>query len=422
MANTTLPQATWQLSDWLHYLEQIHPVTIDMGLERVAQVAALLSFDWSASRVVIVGGTNGKGTTCRLVEQMLLAQGKTVAVYSSPHLIDYRERVRINNVSPPEMDFCQAFAAVEAVRGSISLTYFEFGTLAALWMMQQAKPAFIILEVGLGGRLDATNIVDADIAALTTIDLDHQEWLGDTREKIAREKAGIMRAHRLAVIGDTQPPQTLDDYVTQHHVNAWWQGREFGYSQQPSSWTWYSPEQQLDGLPIPSIPLQNASTAMAILSRIDMLPDTSVVARVLREVSLVGRRQKIASLPDTYVDVGHNPHAARGLLDWLNSMPYQRLHLVVGMLRDKAIENTIAELSSLNACWYLATTTGPRGCEASVLAKCVTRFTTQATTHASVCDAYKCAQQMASTEDAIVVFGSFHTVADVLALHRQMMQ
>lgn len=418
----TVSQRDWQLTDWLSYLEQIHPTSIDMGLERVAQVAQRLAFDWRHYQVITVGGTNGKGTTCRLIEQLLLAQGKTVAVYSSPHLIDYRERVRINDRNPPAEQFCAAFAAVEAVRADISLTYFEFGTLAALWMMQQQPLDVIVLEVGLGGRLDATNIVDADIAVLTTIDLDHQEWLGNTRDKIATEKAGIMRQGGIAVIGEPEPPPALLTAVADKAVNAWWQGVEFGYSQDNARWQWHSPTLQLDDLPIPSIPLQNASTALATLARLDALPDTAVIREVLSVVSLVGRRQRIAAQPDCYVDVGHNPQAARGLLAWLEQQQFSRLHLVVGMLKDKAITDTLQTLQTVDAQWYLASTHGPRGCPAEQLARSVSAWTAQYACFDKVTPAYQQAKHNATAQDMILVFGSFHTVADVLALEQAITQ
>lgn len=228
------------LAQWLTHLESIHPSAIELGLNRITTVAARMDLNFADKTVIIVGGTNGKGTTCRFLEQACLMQGKTTGVYSSPHLLDYRERVRINDALPPEDEFCAAFCAIEQARAEITLTYFEFSTLAALWLMKQHNVDVPILEVGLGGRLDATNIVDADLAVITTIDLDHQDWLGDTREAIAREKAGIMRQHAKAVIGELDPPVTLDEQVAALAVEARWAMRDFSMTMHDdaSLWQW----------------------------------------------------------------------------------------------------------------------------------------------------------------------------------------
>ncbi|MFS1704759.1 Mur ligase family protein, partial [Alteromonas sp. AMM-1] len=252
------------LTQWLAYLESIHPTAIDMGLDRVKQVAATLNIHFN-SRVVIVGGTNGKGTTCALMEQALLRSGRTVGVYSSPHLLDYRERVRVQGELPDEAVFCTAFQQVEKARGSISLTYFEFGTLAAMLMLMQAELDVVILEVGLGGRLDATNIVETDCAVITSIGLDHQDWLGDTREKIATEKAGIIRQTGKVVIGEPQPPETLIDAVKQKQANALWQGKDFSISETAQGLLLLHPDGRTIALPDTVIPANNVATAFATL-------------------------------------------------------------------------------------------------------------------------------------------------------------
>lgn len=409
---------TKSLAQWLSYLESIHPTNIDLGLARVKQVADALALDLSAQTVITVAGTNGKGTTCRFIEQALLAQGKTTGVYASPHLLDYRERIRINGDMEDHARYCEAFERIEKARGDITLTYFEFGTLAAMLMMAEAGVDFAILEVGLGGRLDATNIIDPDLAVITTIGLDHMDWLGDTREAIAIEKAGIMRPNGNAVIGELAAPDTLPAYVRAHEVDAWWANTDFAYHVEDVSWQWECKDLTLTGLPLPHIPVQNVSTALAVLSRLNLLPSLSVLHELLGQVSVQGRRQKIASSPDVLLDVAHNPQACALMKAWAASGLTGELHLVVGMLADKSLSETLSELSELKASWYVADTKGPRGLPAEDLVKNVPDGQKQVATFASVTDAYQAARQNADREDRILVFGSFHTVADVLAYHR----
>ena len=409
---------TKSLAQWLSYLESIHPTNIDLGLARVKQVADALDLDLGAQTVITVAGTNGKGTTCRFIEQALLAQGKTTGVYASPHLLDYRERIRINGEMEEHVRYCEAFERIEKARGDTTLTYFEFGTLAAMLMMADAGVEFAILEVGLGGRLDATNIIDPDVAVITTIGLDHMDWLGDTREAIAVEKAGIMRPQGSAVIGELASPDTLPAYVSAHNIDAWWANSDFAYQVEDASWQWKCKGVALTGLPLPHIPVQNVSTALAVLSRIQVFPSPSVLHQLLREVSVAGRRQTIASSPDVLLDVAHNPQACALMKAWAGSGLSGELHLVVGMLADKSLSETLFELSDLTAHWYVADTEGPRGLSAETLAKHIPDGQKHVNTFSSVADAYQAALQNAHREDRILVFGSFHTVADVLAYHR----
>ncbi len=251
------------LSQWLSYLESIHPSAIDMGLDRVKEVANAMALSLSQSLVITVAGTNGKGTTCRLLEQAMLSQGKSVAVYSSPHLTDYRERVRYNGELPPADEFVNAFEFVESARKDtggkpITLTYFEFGTLAAMKMMQSWAVDVVILEVGLGGRLDATNIIDPNLAVITTIDLDHQDWLGNTREKIAREKAGIMRKNGNAVVGELFPPSSLYDVAKELQANVRWATQDFEtvVASDYSEWSWKGKSNSYTSRPYHKIQLQ----------------------------------------------------------------------------------------------------------------------------------------------------------------------
>lgn len=419
--NTSSPDtpasAPKSLAEWLAYLESIHPTTIDMGLDRVSVVAERLGFDFSASKVITVAGTNGKGTTCRFLEQALVEQGKRVAVYSSPHLQDYRERVRLNGELQPEPQYCDAFAKVEAARQDVSLTYFEFGTLAAMQMMQAWEVEFVILEVGLGGRLDATNIVAPTVAVITTIDLDHQDWLGDTREKIALEKAGIFREGCQAVIGELDPPDTLAQEVKRLNVNALWANQDFSYRDDVVGWSWNCGQHHFDTLPIPHIPKQNISTALATLSVLGLMPQSIALRELTSQINLMGRQQQICSEPNVVVDVAHNPQATREMVKWLHNYDFVNLYIVVGMLKDKSIEATLLPMAGIEAEWFLGTTKGPRGCPASLLYDALPYASQEhAQTFDSIADAYRAACAKCKQNDMVLVFGSFLTVADVLAL------
>ncbi|WP_218418424.1 bifunctional tetrahydrofolate synthase/dihydrofolate synthase [Alteromonas lipotrueae] len=416
------------LSQWLSHLESIHPSAIDMGLERVKSVANAMGIHLKDSLLITVAGTNGKGTTCRLLEQAMLAQGKTVAVFGSPHLVSYCERVRLNGELAEEGAFCQAFELIEKARGDITLTYFEFGTLAAMKMMQDWGVDVAVLEVGLGGRLDATNILDPDLAIITTIDLDHQDWLGDTREAIAREKAGIMRKNGKAVIGELFPPSSLREVVFELDVDARWAQQDFfivdntapDYSLSASTsrtWQWKGKHTEFTQLPYPHIPQQNAATALAALELLDLLPDETAIKQIIANTRLPGRQQEISHNPLVVVDVAHNPQATNAMREWLKRYPASKIRVVAGMLKDKSIVETLAPLSSLNAQWYLASTSGPRGCDADVLADALLDAQLDKSyiqTFNDVTNAYKAARNDYHEGELILVFGSFVTVAEVL--------
>lgn len=401
------------LEGWLSYLESIHPASIDMGLERIRSVYASMQLDLDGTRVVTVAGTNGKGTTCAMLEQAMLQLGQTVAVYSSPHINDYRERLRINGRMLDEEAHCQAFSAVEQARGETSLTYFEFGTLAALYLIARNKPQNAILEVGLGGRLDAVNIVEPDLCIITTIDLDHQEWLGDSREKIAVEKAGIVRHQGKVVIGEPQPPASLIQSMDQLQANVIWRGRDFDYQITQQGFQWQGPGVTLNNAPLPQIPPANAATALAALVVLGCYHQVDV-CRLLQTTQLAGRCQLLQQAPDVLLDVGHNPEAVRYLVSRIKDRQWQHLHLVVGMLKDKDIAATLAPLAALDASWYLAPLPGPRGASTSLLLQKLP--STQSVVECpSVMAALERAKAAADQRDLILVFGSFLTVAEVLA-------
>lgn len=413
MAETPVLQSQ-SLDDWLSYLERIHPVNIELGLERVGQVADRLQLRRLPSLVITVAGTNGKGSTCALLEAMLQAAGYRVGVYSSPHLLRYQERVRIGGQELSEPAWCQAFAAVEAARGDISLTFFEFGTLAALWLFRAHRPDVVLLEVGLGGRLDATNLVDAELAVVTSIALDHCDWLGDTREAIAREKAGIARAGKPVISGEPQPPVTLAETVRQCGARLLQVGEDFCYARRDQGWDYRGPRWQLEGLPCPVLPLANAATALAVLEQCPLVVPEAAIREGLHQARLPGRMQRLRERPQVLVDVAHNPHAAHYLASQLAQMPVHGRRLaVVGMLKDKDIRQTLAQLAGVIDAWFLTDLAGPRAARAAELAACLAQ---PASCHASVAEAYAAALAAATPDDVVIGFGSFYTVAGILAV------
>ncbi|BAE74891.1 folylpolyglutamate synthase [Sodalis glossinidius str. 'morsitans'] len=412
MENLPIPQATSPLAAWLYYLERLHAKPIDLGLERVCHVATGLNLLCPATWVITVGGTNGKGTTCRLLEAILLASGMRVGVYSSPHLLRYTERVRIQGGELSEAAHSEAMAVIEAGRGATSLSYFEFGTLAALQLFRQAALDVVILEVGLGGRLDATNIVDADVAVTTSIALDHTDWLGLDRASIAREKAGIFRRGKPAVVGEPNRPATLDAADCGAALYA--RDRDWWWQDDGQHWRWWDNVHELTALPLPAIPLENAATALAAVARLPFAVPEAAVRQGLREASLPGRFQCIGRAPLIILDVAHNPHAAGYLARRLAALPRTgKVRAVVGMLADKDIPGTLACLRGQVDVWYCASLDGPRAANAAQLAA---HLDSDAQRFEDVPSAWHQAIADAAPEDCVLVFGSFHTVAPVLAL------
>ncbi|CNH81847.1 bifunctional tetrahydrofolate synthase/dihydrofolate synthase [Yersinia pekkanenii] len=418
MDNHQIPQATSPLAAWLDYLERLHSQPIELGLERVKQVAERLDLLKPAPKVFTVAGTNGKGTTCCTLESILLAAGLRVGVYSSPHLLRYTERVRIQGQELPEAEHSHSFAQIEAGRGGISLTYFEFGTLSALQLFKQAKLDVVILEVGLGGRLDATNIVDSDVAAITSIAIDHTDWLGFDRESIGREKAGVFRKAKPAVVGEPDMPQSiaevaakLDAQLYQRDI-AWYFSQQEPFDQQKSSWDWQCGDHQWANLPLPNVPLANAATALAVLHYSGLPVSEEAIRQGLQAASLPGRFQIVSEQPLLILDVAHNPHAARYLTDRLARLPKQgKVRAVVGMLSDKDIGGTLACLSEQVDEWYCAPLEGPRGATAAQLAE----HLTLSRQFSDVEAAWRQAMRDAEPQDVVIVCGSFHTVAHVMA-------
>lgn len=411
------------LQAWLARLEQLHPSAIALGLDRVRHVMQAMAL---APRfpLVIVGGTNGKGSACAMLDAILSAAGYRTGRYTSPHLLRYNERVRIGGREASDAELVAAFAQVDAARGDTALTYFEFGTLAAMAQFIAADVDVAILEVGLGGRLDAVNVFDADVALVTTVDLDHQDYLGDTRDVIGFEKAGIYRAGRPAICADPAPTASLVAHARAIGADLRALGRAFSYDTEGEGWTYRGVAVVWPELPAPalagSFQLRNAAGALAVLEALrERLPvDVTAIREGLRTVTVPGRFQRIASMPETIVDVAHNPEAARALAATLQERPARgRTLAVVGMLADKDAAGVIAALAELVDQWWVCTPGSPRALPAARLAEVVHSRAPAVPLwiEADVRGALAAAQGEAREGDRIIVFGSFYTVAAVLA-------
>jgi dihydrofolate synthase/folylpolyglutamate synthase len=411
------------LAGWLAYVERQHPQAIALGLDRVGAVLDRLATP-KPCPVVIVGGTNGKGSTCAMLESVLLAAGYRVGCYTSPHLLRYNERVRVNGREADDATLAAAFAEVDAARGDIPLTYFEFGTLAAWRVFAAAQPDALVLEVGLGGRLDAVNAFTPDCAVLTNVALDHREYLGDTREAVGWEKAHIFRPGTPAVVGDPDPPQSVLDHARKIGAGLQLIGRDFGYAEAAGQWRYFGPGGARAGLAYPALrgarQLANAACAIAALDSLrDRLPfGAQELRRGLAAVALPGRFQVLPGRPTIVLDVAHNPEAAAVLAESLATMGrYPRTLAVFGMLRDKDIVEVCRALAGRVDRWYAATLDNPRGATAEALAAAIVQSGAggEVRCFASPGAALAAAQEDAAEGDRIVAFGSFYTVAEVMA-------
>jgi len=425
--------STLSLDAWLQRLETAHAQVIELGLERVDAVARAMGLQF-ACPVITVGGTNGKGSTCAMLESMLMQGGYRVGLYTSPHLLQFNERARINGEMQDDEKFCQAFARVEEVRArlAISLTYFEFTTLAILQLFVDAKLDAVILEVGLGGRLDAVNIIDADVAIVTSVDLDHMDYLGDTREKIGYEKAGIFRSGRTAICSDPVAPTSLIAHAEAIGADLWLFGRDFNYSGDKQQWNYGGREQRRNALAYPSLrganQLLNASAALAALEVLrHKLPLGAQEIRTgLVLVDLPGRFQVLPGRPAVILDVAHNPHAAATLAQNLDNMgfhPYT--YAIFGAMSDKDIAGILSQLTGRIDHWCLTDLPLPRAASAQSLKKAVLDAGFQAADGPDAQSSIECfsspaealgnASNRAGENDRIVAFGSFWTVAGILA-------
>jgi dihydrofolate synthase / folylpolyglutamate synthase len=421
------------LAGWLAYLETLHPKLIAMGLERVRDVASRLSLV-PACPVITVTGTNGKGSTCAMLEAILRCGGYRVGLYTSPHLERYNERVRIAGAFVADDDLLAAFGAVEDARiggangVATPLTYFEFGTLAALWLFARAKLDVLVLEVGLGGRLDAVNLIDADVSVVTSVDLDHIDYLGPTREDIGREKAGIFRSGRPVVCAERNPPAALTEHAESIGARLLRIGRDFDFVAEGRQWRYRGPGGERYGLPVPALrgdyQFGNASAALVTLDVLrDRVPiTTGAIREGLVSVELPGRFQVLPGRPTIVLDVAHNPHAARVLAASLGAMGFHpETYAVFGMYADKDIGSVIDAVKPRIDHWYVAGLPGARGAPAlMIIEKLRAAGVAQTAIHAfdTIASAFRAVRDAASNADRIVVFGSFLTVAAALAASR----
>ena len=414
------------LAEWLDYQQGVHALGIDLGLDRVRAVWQRMGAPSLAKRVITVGGTNGKGSTVAFLEAILLAAGQQVGCYTSPHLMRYNERIRIDGVDVDDAALIGSFERIELARGDIPLTYFEFGTLAAFDLFARAGLDVAVLEVGLGGRLDAVNLIDADAVVITTVDLDHVEWLGPDRDSIGREKAGVARREMPAIVCESDPPNGLLEALALQGANIERAGRDYHVERLAQGWRWrYRDGTQLT-LPDPELaaPVQyaNASAAIAVLHVMHIF-DSAELARAatagMHVTRAPARLQSLGGDPALIVDVGHNPQAARALADWLDATPGGRVHAVYGALSDKDVGGVMTALGGRIAHWHLASLDQdtPRGLPAAVLADVLQQALPHAgfDVHTDVRHALAAARISARHGERILAFGSFFVAAAVLA-------
>jgi dihydrofolate synthase / folylpolyglutamate synthase len=422
------------LEEWLEYLEQCHPSTIELGLDRIIRVAEKLPIEFQDTCIITIGGTNGKGSTVSMLSAILEEGGYTTACYTSPHLLAYNERVKLGTRLATDAQLCQSFAAVEAVRGVSQLTYFEFGTLAALQLFSEYKPDFILLEVGLGGRLDAVNILDPDIAILTNVALDHTDWLGETREAIGYEKAGIFRKDKPALVGETDIPESVLQFASATGAKLYANGSSFSAQQTGKNlWAWEgelsgaskSAKLTLENLPLNNYPLDNCATVVQAITLAAPEINQLQIAAGLSKAELPGRFQhKVHEGVGIILDVAHNPHAARRLTEQMRAeFPDHSIHLVVAMLADKNYQEVLRINNMLEPHWYVADIQEDRGLEGKILYNHLSDAgVDNAQCFDNVTEAYTAAHTAVKSlreqhkEAVILVTGSFFTVSAVLEL------
>ena len=414
------------LDAWLDWQATLNPAEIDLGLDRITDVLQRMGLENQfESPLIIVAGTNGKGSTVSLLESMAAAADLNVCCYTSPHINAYNERIKINGENIDDDSLCQAFERIDQARGEIALTYFEFGTLAAIDLFMRAKSDLVIMEIGLGGRLDAVNVMEPDVSVITSIAIDHTDWLGDNREDIGREKAGIMRKGKPTICGETDAPESLLETAQQKSATLFQLGQQYKTELSASGdWTLQSPYGALQNLPAPALKglfqIGNAATAIVALqalnSSINISPDQ--IRQGLLNASLPGRFEKLHDQPLVITDVAHNPHAVKSLVAQLQSEPVAgKTRVVIAMLADKPVEEVISLLLPVTDAWYCAgLETEARGLSRQVIADKISRLA-QLSTDVKLCAestvkvAIEAAMRDAQAQDRIVIMGSFYTVA-----------
>ncbi len=415
------------LQDWLRWQESLHGQEIELGLDRIKQVYLRLNIDWGDTVFLTIGGTNGKGSTVAFLNAIYQHSNYTVGQFTSPHFLDYRERIQVNSEMVDELSLCKAFAEIDSARADISLTYFEFSTLAALLVFAQKKVDVVLMEVGLGGRLDASNIVDADCSIVTSISLDHRDWLGDDVEQIGYEKAGIYRPNKPAIFGDASIPNSVQSHA--NNIAAQWYGREqqFFVCKDKDSWRLNWEGGEVTALPYPSMmaPVQLNNAACAVLA-VQLLQDRLPVLnkemfQPIRMTQVAGRMQRFISnrrSPEVILDVAHNEEAAKAVVSATQKYNADKpIHLVLAMLADKEVSATVSVLAALKPFLYCTAPNSPRALSADDLYSIAQQGEWSAlTVHSSVTVAFNAAMAQVEEQGVILVLGSFFTVSEVLGL------
>lgn len=420
-------EAPSNLAQWLEKIESSHPDEIDLGLARIAQVSRQMGLSDIADKVLTVAGTNGKGSTVCMASTILTAAGYRVGTYTSPHLVHYNERVRINGEPVSDEALCESFARVEQGRADVPLTYFEFGALCAFDLFSRSNLDVAVLEVGLGGRLDAVNLIDPDVAVLTTIALDHTDWLGETREEIGVEKAGIFRAGAPAVCGETDLPLTVINHAQALSADLMRRGEVYDFEKHADAqiegvqvWDWHGTRAgksvSLQNLPVPSLPLVNAATTLQALYQLGIDVSEQAIRDGLTKATLPGRYQRLSEPVSMLLDVAHNPEAAAYLADRLREERQTgRVFALLGMLSDKDSDEVLALMTPVIDEWAVCNLDTPRGIPAEVLEAKLKGFgVTSSNAYNSAAEAMQALLNQVGSDDLLVVFGSFFTVGAVL--------
>ena len=411
------------LKGWLDWQESLHPVKIDLGLERAAQVYHALNPDCIKPITITVAGTNGKGSCIAYLESIYRAQGYRVGAYSSPHILKYNERIKIDGKPVSDELICEAFARIESVRGNTSLSYFEFGTLAALDIFWRSGLDVQLLEVGLGGRLDAVNIIDPNVSLISSIGIDHIDWLGETREAIGKEKAGIFRAKTPAIIGDCDPPESLLQSAIDKDAQLYCINKDFSYKRQTTTWDWFADNRHISQLPEPGLKgehqYRNASSvilAVEVLAK--NLPVSDMSIRIgLKNIQLLCRFQLIDDKIPVLIDVGHNTESVKTLVDYLNmTFPDKRIHAIFSMMKDKDIAGVLEIMNPVVYDWFFAPIANPRAATEPLMRKIFSQSSVSRISFGftGFADAFNAAKNQSLENDLLLVFGSFFLVSDCL--------
>ena len=411
------------LHEWLEWQEELHFTAIELGLDRCNEVAENMGLLKPDFTVISVAGTNGKGSSVAMLNSILSNSGYKTGCYTSPHLIRYNERIKLDEVEVTDEMLCESFSRIDHARGDVSLTYFEFGTLAALDIFHHADIDIALLEVGLGGRLDAVNCLDADVALITSIDLDHMQWLGLDRETIAREKAGIFRSNKPAICSDPHPPETVLQYAEEIGATLYIPGRDFNYQLSDDNWSWQWGSVVHEKLPHPSqfnsCQVQNAAGVLMVLNVLDSRMPVAVgaIEKGLKNFSLAGRFQMLSEGTQTILDVAHNNQSAKTLVHNLKQFPSSgKTHIIIGMLKDKDRNSVLGELMEIADYWHTVSISKPRGIDSGTIKDELLELGVNApiTENDTVADAFLKIQDETGIHDRIVVTGSFLTVGDAI--------